>query len=129
MKSPHKAFGVFKDSKSGTEQLIDDLRTEAGNCRRDSPAHPNYIAGLLLLAADALTEECAQLKNVTAAIGKRVAADDDDDDDKAPGVVELGGPPVEKHRHRFVDENATKCACGAYKRGHAPVVPAAGGGA
>jgi hypothetical protein len=123
MKSPHAAFGVFAGGKSGGEQLIEDLRMEAGNCRRDVPAHPNYLAGLLLLAADALTEARAEIKMAQAAIGKRVGVtpgDDETEETTAP-------PPAGKHRHRFVDENATKCTCGAYKRGHAPATPAAGG--
>jgi hypothetical protein len=122
MKSRHAAFGVFADSKSGAEQLIDDLRTEAGNCRRDSPAHPNYIAGLLLLAVDALTELRAELKNAIAAIGKRVADAEPAGDDEDEGEP---APAAEKHRHRF-DPVTHQCACGSWKRGHQPA-PAAGG--
>jgi len=47
-----------------------------------------------------------------------------DEGPAAPDGGEPAAPAPARHRHRFVFEGNAKCACGEWKRGHAP---AAGG--
>jgi hypothetical protein len=91
------------------EGLANNLRSRPEDL---PPAIGLQVAAYILLAAREIRDLTAALTRAHKDLARLT-----------PDTVEEivpDGPEPAKHRHRFAEEGNTRCACGAWKRGHGP---------